>query len=65
MSENTETSVVEIFYYYNDKGQKLYTSNELFAMARAQQFGNDRRSSLKEKIIHQEVDDETLGLILR
>lgn len=42
MSENTEMSVVEIFYYYNEKGQKLYTSNELFAMARAQQCGTDK-----------------------
>jgi hypothetical protein len=32
MSENTEMSIVEIFYYYNDKGQKLYTSNEVFAI---------------------------------
>ena len=42
MSENTEMSVVEIFYYYNDKGQRLYTSNEIFAMARAQQHGTDK-----------------------
>ena len=42
MSENTEMSIVEIFYYYNDKGQKLYTSNEIFAMARAQQHGTDK-----------------------
>ena len=42
MSENTETSVVEIFYYYNDKGQKLYTSNEIFAMARARQLGTNK-----------------------
>lgn len=42
MSENTETSVVEIFYYYNDKGQRLYTSNEIFANARAQQHGTDK-----------------------
>ena len=42
MSENTEMSIVKIFYYYNDKGQKLYTSNEIFAMARAQQYGTDK-----------------------
>ena len=42
MSENTEMSVVEIFYYYNDKGQRLYTSNEIFADARAQQYGTDK-----------------------
>ena len=24
-----------IFYYFNEKGQKLYTSNELFAKLRA------------------------------
>lgn len=42
MSENTETSVVEIFYYYNDKGQKFYTSNEIFANVRAQQLGTNK-----------------------
>ena len=39
MSENTEMTVVEIFYYYNDKGQRLYTSNEIFANVRAHQHG--------------------------
>jgi len=29
------------------------------------QIGNVRRSSLKILFIHQDVDDETLGLILR
>lgn len=42
MSESTETSVVEIFYYYNDKGQKLYTSNEIFANVRAREYGTNK-----------------------
>lgn len=42
MGENTETSIVEIFYYYNDKGQKLHTSNEVFATARARQLGTNK-----------------------
>lgn len=42
MSESTEISVVEFFYYYNDKGQKLHTSNKVFALARARQLGTDK-----------------------
>lgn len=30
-----------IFYYFNEKGQKLYTSNELFAKLRADELGTN------------------------
>ena len=35
-------AVVEIFYYYNDRGQKLYTSNEIFANVRAREYGTNK-----------------------
>ncbi len=30
-----------IFYYFNDKGQRLYTSNQEFAVIRAFEFGTN------------------------
>lgn len=39
----------EIFYYYNEKGKKLYTSNEEFAKLRAYQLGTGNVYVEKEK----------------
>jgi hypothetical protein len=41
MSENTENVAVEIYYYFNDKNQRLYTSNAIFAESRAQYYRTD------------------------
>lgn len=41
MSESTENVVVEIYYYYNDKNQRMYTSNPIFAESRAQYYGTN------------------------
>jgi hypothetical protein len=41
MSESTENVAVEIYYYYNDKNQRLYTSNAIFAESRAQYYGTN------------------------
>ena len=41
MSEDLIT-IVEIFYYYDDKGRKLYTSNEVFANVRAKFYGTEK-----------------------
>ena len=38
MSEDLITAS-EIFYYFDDKGRKLYTSNEVFASVRAKYYG--------------------------
>jgi len=38
MSEDLITTS-EIFYYFDDKGRKLYTSNEVFAGVRANFYG--------------------------
>ena len=38
MSEDLITTS-EIFYYFDDKGRKLYTSNEVFASVRANYYG--------------------------
>ena len=38
MSEDLITTS-EIFYYYDNKGKKLYTSNEVFAGVRAKFYG--------------------------
>ena len=40
MSEDLMT-IVEIFYYYDDKGRKLYTANEVFANVRAKFYGTE------------------------
>jgi hypothetical protein len=41
MSEEL-TTVVEIFYYFDDKGRKLYTSNEIFAKSRADYYNTQK-----------------------
>jgi hypothetical protein len=41
MSESTENVAVEIYYYYNDKNQRLYPSNAIFAASRAQYYGTN------------------------
>ena len=38
MSEDLITTS-EIFYYFDNKGRKLYTSNEVFASVRANFYG--------------------------
>jgi hypothetical protein len=32
----------EIFYYFDDRGRKLYTSNEVFASVRAKFYGTGK-----------------------
>lgn len=38
MSEDLITTT-EIFYYYDNKGKKFYTSSEVFAVVRANFYG--------------------------
>ena len=40
-NKTTETSVVEevIYYYFDEKGEKFYTGNKIFAKSRAEYFG--------------------------
>lgn len=40
MSDITN-EVVEIFYYYNEKGQKCYTPNGEFAEIQARKYGTE------------------------
>ena len=40
MSEDL-INISEIFYYFDDKGKKLYTSNEVFASDRARYYGTE------------------------
>jgi hypothetical protein len=40
MSEDL-INISEIFYYFDDKGRKLYTSNEIFASVRANYYGTE------------------------
>lgn len=42
MSENEIVDVYEIFYYFDDKGRKLYTPSEIYARFRADFFGTKK-----------------------
>lgn len=41
MSEVITELEMELFYYYNEEGKKLYTPNQDFAIIQAKNYGTD------------------------
>jgi hypothetical protein len=41
MSETVTEQEVELFFYYDEKGIKLYTPNQDFAIIQARHYGTD------------------------